>query len=89
MPDAPFCAAAVQRFGCRERLTAVTGLKVKLLVIHMRWVAATGHRINSRLHKRRTALSALLQRHDAIFIEEIRATADPAAGRGRYDQPLT
>jgi len=67
-------------------LTAVTGLKVKLLVIHMRWMAATGHRIKSRLHKRRTALSALLQRPDAILIEEIRATVDPAAGRSWYDK---
>jgi GMP synthase PP-ATPase subunit len=44
-------------------------------------VAATGHRISSRLHKRRTALSALLQRPDAIFIDEFRATIDPAVGR--------
>jgi GMP synthase PP-ATPase subunit len=76
----------VQRFGRRERLTAATGLKVKLSVIHMRWVAATGHRINSRLHKRRTAFSALLQRPDAIFIEGIRATVDPAAGKSWYDK---
>jgi len=67
-------------------LTAVTGLKVKLSVIHMRWVAATGHRLNSRLQKRGTALSALLQRPDAILIEEIWATVDPAAGWSLYDK---
>ena len=49
-------------------------------------VAATGHRINSRLHKRRTALSALLQRPDAIFIDELRATIDPAVGRSWYNK---
>ena len=77
---------AVQRFGRRERLTAATSFKVKLSIIHMGRVAATGHRINSRLHKRRTALSALLQRPDAIFIDEFRATIDPAVGRSWYNR---
>jgi len=67
-------------------LTAATGFKVKLSIIHMGRVAATGHRINSRLHKRRTALSALLQRPDAIFIDEFRATIDPAVGRSWYNR---
>lgn len=67
-------------------MTAVTGLKVMLSVIHMRWAAATGQRINSRLRERRTAVSALLQRPDAIFIEKIQATVDPADGKSWYDK---
>ena len=77
---------AVQRFGRRESLTAATGFKVRLSIIHMGRVAATGHRINSRLHKRSAALSALLQRPDAIFIDELRATIDPAVGRSWYNK---
>jgi len=45
----------VQRFGRREELTVEPGLEAKLSIIDMRWVRATGYRIDSRLHKRRTA----------------------------------